>query len=110
MRKKALSMTLFILLTVSLLFAVSLSALGGVRWNTNGVGIRTTSANNAISPQITSDGSGGAIVAWQDYRDGHYDIYSQRIDAVGNPYWPADGTGVRIAPGGDAGQIGRAHV
>ncbi len=31
-----------------------------------------------------SDGSGGAIIAWQDYRsDDNYDIYAQRVDASG---------------------------
>ena len=35
-------------------------------------------------PRIVSDGSGGAIITWQDYRSGtDYDIYAQRIHESG---------------------------
>ncbi|NQS98498.1 MAG: T9SS type A sorting domain-containing protein [candidate division Zixibacteria bacterium] len=52
---------------------------------------------NQINPQITGDGSGGAIVCWEDYRLINYSIpqiYAQRVDDNGNPMW--DSTGVRI--------------
>jgi hypothetical protein len=39
-----------------------------------------TVSGNQMNPTITSDGSGGAIITWQDYRSGSYsDIYAQRI-------------------------------
>jgi hypothetical protein len=41
---------------------------------------------------ICSDGAGGAIIAWQDFRSGtSWDIYAQRIDANGNTKWTSDG-------------------
>ena len=94
MRNKPPLFTLSILLAVVLLLMFSLPAVGGVKWTADGVGIRTASANDAQSPQITSDGSGGAIIAWHDKRSGSDGIYAQRVDAAGNPLWTADGVGV----------------
>jgi hypothetical protein len=42
-------------------------------------------------PTIVSDGSGGAIIAWQDARNGNGDIFAQRMDGSGNILWPEDG-------------------
>ncbi len=42
-------------------------------------------------PAVVSDGSGGAIVAFQDYRNADSDIYVQRIDAAGVVQWDTDG-------------------
>jgi PKD repeat protein len=53
-----------------------------------------TAANNQLSPQITTDGSGGAIITWWDERSGNYDIYVQRIDSVGKPLWTANGVAI----------------
>ena len=49
---------------------------------------------------ITSDGSGGVIVAWEDQRiAGDSDIYAQRVRANGtvDPLWPANGQGICMA-------------
>jgi hypothetical protein len=40
---------------------------------------------------IIEDGVGGAIVAWADYRGGNYDIYAQRVNALGVVRWTVDG-------------------
>ncbi|HET6462490.1 MAG TPA: hypothetical protein VFH33_01715, partial [Candidatus Krumholzibacteria bacterium] len=46
------------------------------------------------------DGSGGALVAWQDSRNaGGEDIYIRRIDADGGPMWALDGVPACLAPG-----------
>ena len=45
-------------------------------------------------PRAVCDGAGGAVVAWEDTRNGNYDIYAQRISANGTPMWAVDG--VRI--------------
>jgi hypothetical protein len=53
-----------------------------------------SAANDQSSPAIVSDGAGGAIIAWQDYRSGTTnDIYAQRVLASGvvDPAWPANG-------------------
>ncbi len=57
------------------------------------------------APGIVSDGSGGAIVVWQDARNGSYEqVYAQRITSSGEvaPDWPVDGRPVCTFPS-DAG-------
>jgi hypothetical protein len=44
--------------------------------------------------QLIADGSGGAIITWQDYRTGNADIYVQRMDKDGNALWNADGIAI----------------
>ena len=56
-------------------------------------------ANDQGYPKIVADGSGGAIVTWNDYRSGtDTDIYAQHVLASGvvNPAWPADGRALCI--------------
>ena len=54
-----------------------------------------TAANNQHYPQIVSDGTGGAIVTWQDYRSGtNYDVYAQRANSSGLAQWAANGVAV----------------
>ncbi|AFH50014.1 5'-Nucleotidase domain protein [Ignavibacterium album JCM 16511] len=43
------------------------------------------------SPKITSGSKGGAIIAWEDYRDGTSKIYIQRIDKNGIVKWTDNG-------------------
>ncbi|MBF8247265.1 MAG: xylanase [Bacteroidetes bacterium] len=47
-------------------------------WTANGVPICTADSTQT-NPTAVSDGSGGAIVAWQDKRSGNYDIYASRV-------------------------------
>jgi len=55
--------------------------------------------NDQAYPQITSDGSAGAIIAWEDARDGiSYNIYTRRINASGNVQWTVDGVALVIDP------------
>lgn len=46
-----------------------------------------TSASNQLRPQITSDGSGGAIVTWWEYNGESYDIRARRFEAGGAMLW-----------------------
>lgn len=39
---------------------------------------------------VTSDGSGGAIIVWQDTRNG-LGIYAQRVNSSGTPQWTTNG-------------------
>jgi hypothetical protein len=70
---------------------------GAVLWAANGLGI-CTAVGHQMNPRIVSDGAGGAIMTWRDYRIGSdYDIYAQRVDAAGNVMWTADGEAVCLA-------------
>src|SRR5262245_43929889 len=44
-----------------------------------------------MPPVSVSDGGGGTIVAWSDFRTGDLDVYAQKLDAAGNPVWSTDG-------------------
>src|SRR5262249_51400896 len=75
--------------------AVGLPRTGLAAWphdpNNGNVGLCTFKYDQA-NPVIVSDGAGGAIVAWQDFRNaGDYDIYVQRVNAAGVPQWTANG-------------------
>lgn len=85
------------------LYAQRLSA-GGVRqWSANGVPL-CTAAGDEDEQVVASDGAGGAIIAWTDYRSPISNIYARRIDAAGVLQWDADGlaictaTGIQMSP------------
>jgi len=59
---------------------------GNQLWHPLGSSI-CSAADDQRVPRITTDGAGGAIVAWSDTRNGSYDIYARRIDSGGTPLW-----------------------
>jgi hypothetical protein len=61
-------------------------AEGGIAWGPNGVPICTAS-NTQQNIRMVADGSGGAIIVWEDYRETDPDIYAQRISGDGNLLW-----------------------
>jgi hypothetical protein len=42
-------------------------------------------------PTMVSDGAGGAIVAWHDYRGEYQRVYAQRVGVSGVPQWSMNG-------------------
>ncbi|MHA1381574.1 MAG: hypothetical protein ACTSRG_24670 [Candidatus Helarchaeota archaeon] len=77
------------------IYAQYIDLNGVVQWG-NGIVICNETDNQALSV-ICSDGVGGAILAWSDYRRGsffHSDVYVQRINSSGNTYWTENGTGI----------------
>ena len=52
------------------------------QWVEDGVAI-CTAPGHQYDSQITSDGAGGAIITWEDWRSGRGDIYCQRYDRDG---------------------------
>lgn len=78
------------------IYVQRLSAAANPYWTINGV-----AACSAIFQQdrvaITSDGSGGVVLAWQDFRGSTMDIYAQRISGMGNPLWTANGVALCTA-------------
>ena len=87
------------------IYAQRVNANGVALWTPNGVPI-CTQADFQSWPVITSDGAGGAIVAWVDYRPGTGGVYVRRINAAGTVQWTADGVGLATQGAGvDALQI-----
>jgi len=78
------------------IYAQRINANGEVLWITNGVPI-CTAMNSQYSPQLVIDGTGGAIIMWDDYRSGSPDIYAQRINANGEVLWTTDGVPICTA-------------
>jgi hypothetical protein len=79
------------------IYAQRVDSVGVPQWAADGIPI-CTAADNQFSPVLVSDGSGGAIIAWQDHRGGSTnDIYAQRVDASGTTLWTADGVAVCVA-------------
>jgi len=79
------------------IYAQRISAGGTVQWAANGVALCTATANQYNST-IASDGAGGAIVTWTDYRSStNYDIYTQRISVAGAIQWTANGVALCAA-------------
>jgi len=88
---------------------------GGLRtWGANGVPICTL-AVDADTPRPVTDGSGGVIVAWYDFRAGNTNIYAQRVSGGGSVQWTENGVAVctdggeqlfpQIAADGDGGAV-----
>ncbi len=80
------------------IYAQRVTASGVVQWTANGAAI-STAANTQYSPKIVPDGAGGAIIQWDDYRNGSGDIYVQRVNSAGTPQWTANGVGACVAAG-----------
>ena len=97
------------------IYAQRLDVSGNARWGTNGTIV--CGADNALQPQIISDGSGGAIITWFDRRAGwpNADVYVQRLNPDGDTLWKANGVQLskaanswaypRIAGDGDGGAL-----
>jgi hypothetical protein len=78
------------------IFAQKVDSKGSVLWTRNGVPVMT-GAIQLREPVAISDGSGGAIVAWRDSRNGEADIFAQRIDSTGVAQWTSGGVVISSA-------------
>ena len=79
------------------IYAQRVNGAGEPQWTVDGVAL-STAANDQQHPTIAPDGSGGAIVAWEDRRNGQSDIFTQRVSADGVPQWALDGVPLSNAP------------
>ncbi|HET6462800.1 MAG TPA: FlgD immunoglobulin-like domain containing protein [Candidatus Krumholzibacteria bacterium] len=80
------------------IYAQRINSSGASQWTANGVALCTALFDQNL-PSITSDGAGGAVVAWQDYRNGGFqDIYARRINSSGTPQWAANGVALCTQP------------
>ena len=80
------------------IYAQRVDASGAALWTTDGVALCTNGAEQAL-PAIVSDGLGGAIVSWDDYRGGNWDVYAQHVDWSGTVRWATDGVEICAAGG-----------
>jgi hypothetical protein len=78
------------------IYAQRVNAAGVPQWAANGVGVCTGISGNQMVPMIISDGAGGAIIAWQDARNGNNDIFAQRVNSSGVSQWTANGVAVCV--------------
>ena len=86
------------------IYAQRISASGVPSWTFNGVAL-CTAAGEQSSPSIAADGAGGAVIAWQDFRSGQYDVYAQRVNAIGSPLWSLDGVAICTAGSQQQGPV-----
>ena len=80
------------------IYAQRISAAGVVQWTADGIAICAHESNQSTA-QMTSDGAGGAIIAWEDFRNGNQDIYGQRVSSEGALLWDPVGVAICTAPG-----------
>jgi hypothetical protein len=83
------------------IYAQRLDAGGWKLWTADGVAVCAEPSDQQY-PQIASDGSGGAIIAWEDIRAvmvAHWNIYAQRIGSDGVAQWTPGGVAVCTAMG-----------
>jgi hypothetical protein len=92
--------------TVSNVFAQRVNASGAVVWAPNGVALCLAAGQQSLpDPSIygrapmVADGSGGALIVWDDRRDGNSDVYAQRVNSSGLVQWGLDGTAICTDPG-----------
>jgi len=75
-------------------YAQRVNSLGVPQWGANGLAI-CTSAHNSSNVQVLADGIGGALIAWEDLRNGHdADLYAQRVTSNGDVLWADNGVAV----------------
>lgn len=88
------------------IYAQLITGTGITQWAVDGVAI-SSATNSQDGPEIVSDGAGGAIVTWYDYRNGYLniDIYTQRINASGVVQWTTNGVPLCSAINEQSGQV-----
>ena len=110
-------------------YAQRINASGNAVWAAAGVAVCTQTSNQnfeAFHSQsyIISDGAGGGVICWEDYRNDpnngnsapyNSDIFCQRINASGAAQWTANGVAlctasgdqydINLIPGGSGGVV-----
>lgn len=81
------------------IYAQRWSGANGARlWPVGGVSLCNASGAQQFAT-LTRDGQGGAIVVWEDMRNGSSDIFAQRVNANGVRRWVNNGLPVSSAVG-----------
>ena len=80
------------------IYAQRINAAGVVQWPVNGSVVGAATGEQSV-PASVADGAGGAILVWNDYRAGSFDVYAQRINAAGAAQWTLNGVALAVGPG-----------
>lgn len=72
------------------IYAQRILADGTPAWATDGIAV-CDQFNDQVAPRLTTDGLGGAIIAWRDSRTGQARVWAQRLMSDGTDVWAADG-------------------
>ncbi|HXV14805.1 MAG TPA: T9SS type A sorting domain-containing protein [Candidatus Krumholzibacteria bacterium] len=83
----------------ALIMGQRINPFGSRMWTASGMTV-SPALIQEMSPHVASDGLGGAIVSWIDYRNVVPDVFARRVDATGVPVGPAGGTPIAAVPGG----------
>jgi hypothetical protein len=80
---------------ITVLAGADAPVTGLLQWQKDGAPV-ATALGNQREPQIVSDGAGGGIVVWLDYRlswgpNAPAHLYAQRVSAMGQLLWQRDG-------------------
>jgi hypothetical protein len=97
------------------IYAQSFASNGSIAWTSDGVAV-CQATNIQSTPMVVSDGVGGAIIAWDDYRTTPvFRVYAQRVSTWGATLWTSDGirlshddftaAGTRIVSDGAGGAV-----
>lgn len=86
------------------IYAQRIRADGSVAWHPDGV-LVCGASDTQDQPSITSDGRGGAIVAWNDERTFPNYVHAQRIDSTGARLWIPDGVPVSTTHHGFSSEL-----
>ncbi|MCX5725948.1 MAG: hypothetical protein NT030_01985 [Candidatus Saganbacteria bacterium] len=80
------------------IYGQRINLAGKTLWKEDGIPICEIEGTQK-DPKIVENGAGGAIVVFEDYRFGNWDIYCQKINKKGDLLWPAPGIPITKAPG-----------
>ena len=80
----------------SMVYAQRIDGEGNMLWQENGINI-CPAVLHAFTVSVVSDGAGGVIAVWDEYRNINRDIYAQRVDGSGTILW---GDGVAVCTNG----------
>jgi len=85
------------------IYAQRIDSAGSMVWDAAGVAV--CNIDHHYYPVIIEDGSGGAIIAWveENFPGTYFDIFAQRIDALGNTLWTTGGKPVCAEEGDQFG-------
>ena len=80
------------------IYASRVDSTGAKLWGSDGVAVCTAPYGQTLQTVIAV--SDGAVVSWQDFRNGYtYDVYAQKVSNTGAILWMADGVPLCTATG-----------